>query len=260
MTDLDKIASAFRDLMTKGQKMQKHNTFRDAFYDHVVRSAKVNLPKYNEESLLSHAPPYSLTDYRIQSSEIKYATPSRTNKTDYEFAPGSSFAKLMGILCPQGDGRLTPTAKQTAHTRKQAKLTCHSPAVVLAFDEAHTLTKTESDASGWSNFSVLQHALRGLNRFRLFSIFLSTTSKISQFTPSEDSSLRIQREKLDLIQPFTDIGFDPLADKVSLDGNWNLDALTGDVHIVHLGRPLYVQLIFCDGHYSQLRRKVCVSL
>jgi hypothetical protein len=114
------------------------------------------------------------------------------------------------------------------------------PLVILAFDEAHTLTnREETGYAAWSNFSVLRHVFRALHRFPLFALFLSTTSKISQFTsPDEDTSKRIIIGDLISIQPFTDFGFDTLAKQVSLDGHWNLERVTADLHIVYMARPL----------------------
>jgi len=66
---------------------------------------------------------------------------------------------------------------------------------------------------------------------------LSITGKISQFTsaPDEDVSKRILTGKLLPIQPFTDLGFDTLVEKISVaDLNF-----IGDSHIVHTGHPLY---------------------
>jgi hypothetical protein len=45
--------------------------------------------------------------------------------------------------------------------------------------------------------------------------------------------------KLIVIQPYTDIGFDPLAIVISLDGSWYLEKLTGIAHMSCQGRPLY---------------------
>jgi hypothetical protein len=116
-----------------------------------------------------------------------------------------------------------------------------TPLVILAFDEAHVLTTVQNGVL-WSNFSELRHALRGLNRLPCFSLFLSTTGKISQFTPSKDDdvSLRVVDGDLTLIQPFTDIGFDALAIKISLSNNWTLEAVSSISHMAHYGRPLYV--------------------
>jgi hypothetical protein len=114
------------------------------------------------------------------------------------------------------------------------------PLIILAFDEAHTLTdREETPSSTWSNFSNLTHVLHALYRFPLFSIFLSTTGKTLPFaSPENDNSGRVHFRKLGLIQPFTDLGFDMLANKVVLDGTWDLERVTRDFHIVYLGRPL----------------------
>lgn len=78
----------------------------------------------------------------------------------------------------------------------------------------------------------------------LFSLFLSTTGKVNQFVPSpkNDTSARIIKGELALVQPFTDIGFDQLAKKVALDGRLTIDEITSDDYIAHFGRPMYVYL------------------
>jgi hypothetical protein len=104
---------------------------------------------------------------------------------------------------------------------------------------------TNREETQWSNFSELRHVLRALYRFPVFLLFLSTTRKISLFTSTdEDASRRVLLRELALIQPFTDLGFDTLAKKVSLHNNWDLERVTADSHIVYLGRPLSVSLRF----------------
>jgi hypothetical protein len=116
--------------------------------------------------------------------------------------------------------------------------------VVLAFDEAHTITERKQVAAGeeWTVFNELRHALRGLHSRPLFSLFLSTTGKISQFTSAveDDLSRRVAEGKLVVIKPYTDLGFDPLARIITLDGSWNLEQLTADDYMFRLGRPLCV--------------------
>jgi hypothetical protein len=74
----------------------------------------------------------------------------------------------------------------------------------------------------------------------LFSLFLSTTGKINQFVPSplNDDSARIMRGELRLIQPFTDLGFDQLAKKISFDNDLTIEHITSDDYIAHFGRPM----------------------
>ena len=118
-------------------------------------------------------------------------------------------------------------------TSKESNL--NTPVVILAFDEAHSLTENQGS---WSHFSVMRHVLRSLSDTRVFSLFLSTTGKISQFASREDSSARIIHGSLTLVHPFTELGFDTFATKVSLDGSWDLERVTDNSHIVELGRPL----------------------
>jgi hypothetical protein len=60
---------------------------------------------------------------------------------------------------------------------------------ILVFDEAHNLAQMNSEDT-WSAFSKLQRALQSLQHLPIFSVFLSTSGKMSQFTPlpSDDVS------------------------------------------------------------------------
>jgi hypothetical protein len=183
--------------------------------------------------------------------DIVYSTPSKSKRGEtYSFTPAASFNELLEALQVRSDGDTLPTLSSKGKSRTTSKgksqgrtVNSERPSVILACDEAHTLTdiiQEEQDVE-WSKFSEFRHALRGLNHLPLFSLFLSTTGKIQQFTSKEDVSRRITEGKLTLIQPFTDLGFDTLATKVSLDGSWDLKKVTEDEHIVHLGRPLCVE-------------------
>lgn len=120
-----------------------------------------------------------------------------------------------------------------------------APLVVLAFDEAHTITERYWAAGQeWTVFNELCYALRRLHHASLFTLFLSTTGKISQFTSTAENDLskRVVEGKLTIIQPYTDLGFDPLAERIAVDGSWNLDRFTTLSHICSQGRPLCVFL------------------
>ena len=118
------------------------------------------------------------------------------------------------------------------------------PLLVVAFDEAHTITEQRSAAGNysWSVFSELRGALRKSHSLPFFSLFLSTSSKICQFTSAveEDRSMRVAKGKFLDVQPYTALGFDHLAHLVAADGSQNLEQLTEDSQICSLGRPLYV--------------------
>ena len=172
-----------------------------------------------------------------------YTSPPQSKDTpDYKFSPAASCYKLVESLKARKLHSLFPVKKNATSKAGQVsgEIEDDYPLIILAFDEAHTLTnREETGYATWSNFSVLRHVLRTLHRFPLFALFLSTTGKISQFTSSdEDTSKRIIAGDLILIQPFTDLGFDTLAKQVALDGHWDLERVTADSHIVYIARPL----------------------
>jgi hypothetical protein len=107
------------------------------------------------------------------------------------------------------------------------------------------MTGNGTDLEEWSMFDELRHALRTVQNLPVFTLFLSTMGKISQFTSAttEDHAARIIAGELTLIPPFTDLGFDHLAKIISLGGEWNLEKLTADPYISLLGRPLFVLFI-----------------
>jgi len=174
------------------------------------------------------------------------STPVYTSPTvkanEYEFAPARACEDLVTLL--SGEQQDSPTLPKSRQKKTSGHAKGDGPLIILAFDEAHTLTERKNTHSitQWSHFSELRHALRSLHRFSCFSLFMSTTGKISQFTsaPTEDFSLRILSGELFLIQPFTDVGFDTLARKISLEEHCDLEELASNPHLVHLGRPLYV--------------------
>jgi hypothetical protein len=116
------------------------------------------------------------------------------------------------------------------------------PIVVIAVDEAHPLTARHLvDDTEWSPFNEWRHAVRGFHDQPLFVIFLATTGEITRFVSmTEDMSARIISGDLVLIPPFTDLGFDHLAKKVSVGDTSDLEVFAGDEHMVSLGRPLSV--------------------
>ncbi|KAH8116501.1 hypothetical protein DFH11DRAFT_1215459 [Phellopilus nigrolimitatus] len=125
-----------------------------------------------------------------------------------------------------------------------------NPLAIIAFDEAAPLT----EAKGTENpvFDTLRSKLRKLNDCSLFTLFLSTTGKISAFiSPSgmPDSSLRILLRELELNLPFTATGFDLFAKRGKVEGEdvddqeglfaLTLDEITSESYMAHLGRALW---------------------
>jgi hypothetical protein len=245
---IEQVAREFRILMTAGQTMKEHNEFRRLFYQQVVRIAEEKLMAedvcllylgYIRRLKVSHKVPHPGSDRGPD-----YPSPQKSKDTpDYNFSPAASCHKLVESLKARRQHSSSSPVKKKATSKAgqvSGKTEDDYPLIILAFDEAHTLTnREETGYATWSNFSVLRHVFRALYRFPLVALFLSTTGKISQFTSlDEDTSKRIIISDLILIQPFTDLGFDTLAKQVALDGRWNLERVTADSHIVYMARPL----------------------
>ena len=108
------------------------------------------------------------------------------------------------------------------------------------FDEAHTLTKPLEDGVP-SHYVELRRALRMLAEEPLFTFFLSTTGKISQFTPprGHDASYRMNDGQLRTPRPFIYLGFDQLmVDRKIFVKYKTLEDVTSLDCIAHMGRPL----------------------
>jgi hypothetical protein len=245
---IEKVASEFRILMTAGQTMKEHNEFRRRFYQQVVRTAKEKLVAeyvcllylgYIHRLKVSHKAPHPGND----RGSGNISPPTSNDAPDYNFSPAASCHKLVESLkAMKQHSSLSPVKQKATSKAGQVfeKTKDDHPLIILAFDEAHTLTnREETGYTTWSNFSVMRHVFLALYRFPLFALFLSTTGKISQFSlPDEDTSKIIVIGDLILIQPFTDLGFDMLAKQVSLDARWNLERVTADSHIVYVACPL----------------------
>jgi hypothetical protein len=89
----------------------------------------------------------------------------------------------------------------------------------------------------------LRRALRLIHSLPIFSFFLSTTGKISQFTPfrSVDPSARLSDGELYLIPPYTAVGFDQVMKGHEVqDTSHTIQDVTDLGFMARLGRPLYV--------------------
>jgi hypothetical protein len=176
--------------------------------------------------------------------KVSHGPPNTTPARSKDFPPYIAFQQLDSFL--RSAHSESPSGSPSVKGKQKAEPYKSIPLIILAFDEAHTTTQRQQDAGEeWSVFNELRHALRRLHSLPLFSLFLSTTGKISQFTSAidEDLSKRVVEGQLVIIQPYTDLGFDPLANIIALDGLWDLERLTDDSQICSLGRPLCVSLL-----------------
>ena len=131
-----------------------------------------------------------------------------------------------------------------ASPKASQKLDSLSPVIILAFDEAHQLTEVQGNAEkSWSRFGELRRNIRKLKTLPIFFLFISTVSKISDFTPAQkqDMSARIVNETLTLLPPFTGLGFDQLLKASPIKENTiNIQDAATDCVMCRFGRPLFI--------------------
>ncbi|KAK0450322.1 uncharacterized protein EV420DRAFT_748676 [Desarmillaria tabescens] len=206
------LAPAFRDYMTKGQSMSGPSNLRKTFYQEVVDAATKDTSTFGGDSKQSP---------KLGSDQLFYA---------YQCLQDTIYMDT-GIVA---DGNWQPM---------EDRLT-NMPKIYIMWDEAHCLTEPFDPQTGLqSKFSVLRRVLRMLRGKALFSFFLSTTGRTSQFLSARpvDPSARIYEGSLALIPPFTDLGFDHFMAGHHL-GSADAETLT-DVtkfkYIVRMGRPLW---------------------
>lgn len=120
--------------------------------------------------------------------------------------------------------------------------------IIITFDEAHTLSQHLDGATDTeSRFIALRRVLNGLKSEPLFTFFLSTTGKITQFGQSRvrDPSSRVFGGQLATPRPYIYLGFDQLMEDRKLfspasssTATLTLKDVTSMEFAAHLGRPL----------------------
>ena len=127
------------------------------------------------------------------------------------------------------------------------KLDALLPVIILAFDEAHQLTEVQGSAEKpWSRFGELRRNIRTLKSLPIFSLFISTVNKISDFTaPKHDMSTRIVNETLPLLPPFTELGLDQLLKASPIKENEiRMEEAATESFMCRFGRPLFVPIFY----------------
>jgi len=127
--------------------------------------------------------------------------------------------------------------RRTSNPKSQAS---KHPLVVLAFDEAHTLTEPQ-DKDSWSCFGEMRRAIRGLHTLSFFTLFISTSGTLFGITPTtgHNISARMLLEG-EVMLPFCEVGFDMFAKYVDFRETVKLSQITSEEHLTSYGRPLSV--------------------
>jgi hypothetical protein len=133
---------------------------------------------------------------------------------------------------------LNPSSGTMKH-RIDAKDSAAFVDVFIEFDEAHTLADSFDDDKE-SRFVVLRRVLHALGRIPLFSFFLSTAGKVTQFGQprGDDKSDHINGGCFVSPRPYVFVGFDQLTHGHKFRQGQTLEYVTSMRFIAHLGRPL----------------------
>ena len=115
------------------------------------------------------------------------------------------------------------------------------PLIVLAFDEAHTLTDNPRGQTEWNMYSELCQILRQINDLPILSLFVSTAGHFDNFPPAVHSgpSSQVREPESRPLVPISEISFDVIA-YPALEGTVTIDNVVEIGWLSHLGRPLYV--------------------
>ncbi|KAG1732293.1 hypothetical protein EDB19DRAFT_1912133 [Suillus lakei] len=134
-----------------------------------------------------------------------------------------------------------------------------APKLVIAFDEAHPLSKMSS--KGFRPSHILCRTINAYcqNDASVWVVFASTTSPVADFSAPQQvihDSLRVAIGGDLLYQPYTYLGWDQNADSLS-------DISANDVgkfhHIVGFGRPLWKSLMYKENIMKLAAHKLCNS-
>ena len=210
----------FRDLMSKDQRMHSPGSVRREFYKEVVAHAQ------------------SVRNICLSTLSIFTYPLILKSKRSSEPPEDKALAKALTRLRTALNAGSNP--KSMTHFIHSNKWPSRFVDVFIAFDEAHTLAEVVDDRNE-TRFIVLRRLLSSLTPEPLFSFFLSTTGKITQFGPprGHDASTYINHSILATPCPFIYLGFDQLTKTSKVFERWNtLDDVTSLEYNAHLGRPL----------------------
>ncbi|KAH9959793.1 hypothetical protein BC827DRAFT_1376981 [Russula dissimulans] len=197
------LASAFHEHMTTGQSYNASNSDREIFYDKVIE----------------------LADQFVKTSE-RVGDPEHGRYTSACEGLHEAGKRLCRFI--------------DEHKVLESDKGPRRPLVVLAFDEAHSLTDNPSYPKGWNVFTELRRILRQIKDLPIFSVFLSTAGRFDKLPPeihSEPSGRAREPDNHPLSSiseiSFDDIAYPALRDTVTIDRVVDID------WICHLGRPLF---------------------
>ena len=218
------LAFDFREYMTKGQTYHSPNAYRSTFYTEVTNAAE-------EVNSLSFLVFVRMTVFLQFVRKCQPVADEKEPEHGRFVSGGRGLREAGEALCRFID----------EHQLTDSKNGPRVPLVVLAFDEADTLTDNPPGQNDWNLFSELRRVLRQIQHLQIFSLFLSTAGRFDKFSPDihSDPSARAREPAHRPLDPISEISFDDIAypaleDTVTIDNVVEIDWIS------HLGRPLYV--------------------
>ncbi len=114
--------------------------------------------------------------------------------------------------------------------------------LVLSFDETHVMVDDKFTGDIRTGYHALCGALSELYQLDIFSIFLSTNSSLSKYSPKKSAhwSLRVRDGPMDPVQvPFVELGFDQWKERfIAEEGRHTLEDVCEVSFMVRFGRFL----------------------
>ena len=205
----ERLATAFRDCMTEGQKFEITGRYRREFFEEVIdRANDVSFRLVRGTTWLMR---FRKLEHVRKEAEKKESSSSCLSRPQIEVQQAGE--KLIDFIFP---------SKGSCHENGLRR-----PLVILNFDEAHQLADRVSWREDWTLLPELRRALSELKEMPIFSLFLSTAP--SKFYNNED------------LPPITHTSFDALAYNAE-EGVTTIDEVADDRWMSHLGRPLFASL------------------
>ncbi|KIY49634.1 hypothetical protein FISHEDRAFT_72276 [Fistulina hepatica ATCC 64428] len=231
----EQLASWFRNFMTESHTFTEQGKGRQQFYQEVI----------NKTMMLVNNMTFECEDVGGKAGESLSQPPRMGFRAENgQFKSAFQAAKKFVTTCKNLSFASGPSHRQKPReTTTNISNKSEGPIVILAFDEAQILIREDEVSRPSSPFSRLRHVLLSMRDCPIFSLFLSTTGKITQFTAPRKlaSSSRVQSGDLWLIPPFATLGWDHLARpfpaKTALESFKFSDI--GFSYQVYLGRPMF---------------------
>jgi len=233
-TKSDRIRN-FRYFMSEGQSMDSTGKNRNKFYDEVITRAQ----QVRRGLFIHFIPLNPLISKRTNDANDKLDNSHIVNALD-------NLREVLNVGDPNWSNHLV-AADKGDHKRDNQYVD-----VFIAFDEAHTLADS-FDLKGQSRFVVLRRKLSLLSSNPLFSFFLSTTGKITQFDRprGQEASDRLNDGTHATPSPYIYLGFDQLMQSQKVLDRWTtLKDVTSMECIAQMGRPLWVTFCCISGSSS----------